>query len=476
MKNSDYEAHLHEPSKEKILFPIDSVIKAEVSDDLLTAWLIIEPPVNGGALPTLDAMRKALKSKRVVYGIDEEKLKELAKKPVYNQKIVIARGVEEVNGTDGAYELKFNPNKDFKPKIREDGTVDYLCLDIVENVVKDQLLCTITPETPGTEGMTVTGVKLYPKRGKPAPIALGNNTYYNQDNTEIHSLIDGYVEFANGRINVSDTFYVKENVDHSTGNITVNGNVIVRGNVNSGFTVEAKGNIEVLGTVENAKLKAGGNITLRRGTNGSVVYCGGNFNGRFIENSNVVIKGSAKTEYIMDSTVRCGKSLEIVGNYARFYGGSLVVGGDFTCPVIGSPSGIKTVIEIGTDPSIIERQREIENNQPKLLKQIHSLKQIITLLKQYEEAGRLDEEKKERLENALYNFNMLIDLFKSEKKELDEINQMLREKGYGRIKCARTIYPGTVIKIGPAAMTVTEPINNAVLFFADGEIHQHPMY
>lgn len=476
MKNPGYEAHLHEPSKEKILFPIDSVIKAEVSDDLLTAWLIIEPPVNGGALPTLDAMRKALKSKRVVYGIDEEKLKELAKKPVYNQKIVIARGVEEVNGTDGAYELKFNPNKDFKPKIREDGTVDYLCLDIVENVVKDQLLCTITPETPGTEGMTVTGVKLYPKRGKPAPIALGNNTYYNQDNTEIHSLIDGYVEFANGRINVSDTFYVKENVDHSTGNITVNGNVIVRGNVNSGFTVEAKGNIEVLGTVENAKLKAGGNITLRRGTNGSVVYCGGNFNGRFIENSNVVIKGSAKTEYIMDSTVRCGKSLEIVGNYARFYGGSLVVGGDFTCPVIGSPSGIKTVIEIGTDPSIIERQREIENNQPKLLKQIHSLKQIITLLKQYEEAGRLDEEKKERLENALYNFNMLIDLFKSEKKELDEINQMLREKGYGRIKCARTIYPGTVIKIGPAAMTVTEPINNAVLFFADGEIHQHPMY
>lgn len=476
MKNPGYEAHLHEPSKEKILFPIDSVIKAEVSDDLLTAWLIIEPPVNGGALPTLDAMRKALKSKRVVYGIDEEKLKELAKKPVYNQKIVIARGVEEVNGTDGAYELKFNPNKDFKPKIREDGTVDYLCLDIVENVVKDQLLCTITPETPGTEGMTVTGVKLYPKRGKPAPIALGNNTYYNQDNTEIHSLIDGYVEFANGRINVSDTFYVKENVDHSTGNITVNGNVIVRGNVNSGFTVEAKGNIEVLGTVENAKLKAGGNITLRRGTNGSVVYCGGNFNGRFIENSNVVIKGSAKTEYIMDSTVRCGKSLEIVGNYARFYGGSLVVGGDFTCPVIGSPSGIKTVIEIGTDPSIIERQHEIENNQPKLLKQIHSLKQIITLLKQYEEAGRLDEEKKERLENALYNFNMLIDLFKSEKKELDEINQMLREKGYGRIKCARTIYPGTVIKIGPAAMTVTEPINNAVLFFADGEIHQHPMY
>jgi len=474
--NSDHKASVYELPEKKNIFPIDAVIKAEVSDDFLTAWLIIEPPVNGGAPPTLEALRKALAGKRIVYGINEKKLLDLVKNPVYNQRIEIARGVAEVNGVDAAYELKFNPIKDLKPKVREDGTIDYQCLDIVENVVKDQLLCTITPETPGTEGMTVTGVKLYPKRGKPAPILLGNNTYFNKDNTEIRSLIDGHVEFINGRITVSDTFYVKNNVDHSTGNLNVNGNIIVRGNVKTGFSVEAKGNIEVLGTVENAKLKAGGNITLRRGTNGSEVFCGGNFNGRFIENSNVIIKGSARTEYIMDSDVRCGKNLEIVGSYARFYGGSLVVGGDFTCPIIGSPSGIKTIIEVGTDSSILERQQEIENNLPKLQKQLQSLRLLISLLMQYQEAGRLDDEKRERLENALYNYSMVESLYESESRELEQIHEKIRVKGYGRIKCARTIYPGTVIKIGPAAITITEPLHNVVLYLSDGRIHQYPMY
>jgi len=206
------------------------------------------------------------------------------------------------------------------------------------------------------------------------------------------------------------------------------------------------------------------------------VFCGGNFNGRFIENSNVIIKGSARTEYIMDSDVRCGKNLEIVGSYARFYGGSLVVGGDFTCPIIGSPSGIKTIIEVGTDSSILERQQEIENNLPKLQKQLQSLRLLISLLMQYQEAGRLDDEKRERLENALYNYSMVESLYESESRELEQIHEKIRVKGYGRIKCARTIYPGTVIKIGPAAITITEPLHNVVLYLSDGMIHQYPMY
>jgi uncharacterized protein (DUF342 family) len=217
-------------------------------------------------------------------------------------------------------------------------------------------------------------------------------------------------------------------------------------------------------------------MTLRRGIYGCDVFCGGDFSGRFIENSNVTIIGTARTEYIMDSNVRCGRSLEIAGSYARFHGGSLVVGGDFSCPIIGAPSGIKTIIEIGTDPSIIERQQQIEVNHPLLEKQLKSIVQLISLLKQYEEAGRLDDEKREMLEKALYNYQTLTDLYESESQELEEINQLIREKGYGRIKCARTIYPGTVIKIGPEIMTVTEPINNALLYLADGVIHQCPLY
>jgi uncharacterized protein (DUF342 family) len=456
--------------------PVDAVIHVLIKSDKLEAHLNIEPPENGGGQPTVKSIEDELKKFRVVYGISHEKIKAIAEKPVYDQNILIAAGVQKVNGTDGTYKILFDTEKNLKPKERSDGTVDYQDLGIVNNVKKGDVLCEITLPTDGTEGIAVTGEKLLPVKGRPVPYLTGKNTELNEQGTAILSTINGQVEFNAGKINVNDTFYINGDVGNSTGSIKVIGNIVVRGMVFSGFSVEAEGSIEISGSVESAVLKSGGNMTLRSGVNGSEMSCGGDLTTRFIENCNATVKGSLKSEYIMNSNIRCGKNLDIAGALARFSGGSCVVGNDLTAPVIGSTSGIKTDLELGTNPDIIERQQTIIKELPVLEKQLGSLKQLVDLLQQLEAANRLDDEKRTKLEEVRRSFQRITGQIESENAELAEINKTIETYGYGRIICRGTIHPGTSIKIGSARLTVTDPLINTIVYSSEGEIFSGPAY
>ncbi|NLN81620.1 MAG: DUF342 domain-containing protein [Clostridiales bacterium] len=456
--------------------PVDAVINVIISGDKLEAFLNIEPPENGGAAPTARTIAEALEKNKVTYGIDQKKIQALADKPLYNRDILIAKGLRPVDGEDGSFELLFNTEKKLRPKERADGTVDYQDLGIVNNVRKDDPLCNITLPTDGTEGVAVTGEKLLPKKGKPAPVRPGQNTEQNEQGTVIYSKINGHVVFTGAKIVVNKTFYVSGNVDNSTGSIKVLGNIVIRGTVLSGFTVEAEKNMEINGSVESAKLKAGGNIVLRSGINGSHVTCFGDLSSRFIESCDITVKGSLKSEYIINSNIHCGKNLEISGRRARFSGGSCVVGKDLTCPIIGADSGAKTYLELGTIPEILERQKAIIKELPLLRKQSGSLKQLQTLLEQLEEQNRLDQEKKAMLQEVRHNLESITEKIAADTKELEEINQEIETYGYGKIICRGTIYPGTFIKIGAEKMAVSEPLHNTIVFLSDGEIHSSPAF
>ncbi len=60
-------------------------------------------------------------------GIDEAKIRDVIVKKIYGQEVVVAQGKEAVNGTDGHYIFYFDENyeRDNKPTLREDGSVDY---------------------------------------------------------------------------------------------------------------------------------------------------------------------------------------------------------------------------------------------------------------------------------------------------------------------------------------------------------------
>lgn len=428
--------------------PIDANIKIFLSRDKLEASINIESPKDGGKEPDLKAIKSALESKNIRFGINEKLLEEIIDNPVYNRSIVIAKGSKAIAGKDGEYELHFNVKKDLKPKEKEDGTVDFYNLGIVENVKKDQLLCSISPPMDGIDGRTVTGETIPFKPGKPIPHLLGNNTKYNEDNTAVLSRIDGQVSFATGKINVNEVFIISSDVSSNTGNIKALGSVIIYGAVLPGFAVEANGNIEVNGNVTSASLKAGGDILLKGGLIASHIYCEGDLATGFIENSDVFVKGEIKASYIMNSQIKCGKTLKTLGYKSKIVGGRCIAGENIETNNLGSNACVKTYIQIGTDSDSISRQQELLVEIPDLESKMKSLTSLISLLREYKEAGRLIGNKMTTYTDALYSYNEIIKQLVSKKQELEGITNSIRQKGYGRVICRNTTYPGVCIKIG----------------------------
>ncbi len=452
--------------------PIDAVITVSISDNRMEAYLRIKPPMNGGLSPTLKDLEDALANKKITFGVKKAKLKVLAAYPVYNTDNLIATGIMPVNGINGTHVFKFSAEKDLRPKERADGTVDYRDLGIVENVKKGQILCVITHPIDGSEGITVTGRVLLPIKGKAVPSLVGKNTELSEDGTAIYSKIDGQVEYDGRKISVSESLFIKGNVDNSTGNIKFVGNVIIAGTVLDNFVVEAGGNIEIAGTVGSAVLKADGSIFLRSGIIGSEVSCKGDLTSKFIEHCNVFASGNITSEFIMTSNIKCGISVELVGSKGKLVGGSCIAGQNIIARTIGSINDLETDLKIVIDPSISVRQQELVKQLPGLEKQIHSLKTLISLLKEFKAANRLEPDKKIILDNALLSYDVCTDLLANTKQELDEINESLKSRSNGKIICTGTIFPGTKMTIGSAKMNVTNPLEFTSFYYSDGYICQ----
>lgn len=451
--------------------PIDAKIEVFITDKGLRSYLKIQPPLHGGADPTLESLSSALSSHHITYNVNEELLEQLADHPVYDQEILIATGLAPVDGENGFVTFLIKTEKaTLAPKVKEDGTVDYHDLDMVENVVKGQPLCTITLPTEGTPGKTVQGKEIPQKKGRPAPSYLGRNTEFNLDGTAILSKIDGQVELVRNKINVDETFYIKENVDNSTGNVRVAGNLVIRGMVLPGFSIEAGGNIEISGAVEHSKITAGGSIKLLSGMNGSDLNCSGDLKCKFIENSNAFVKGDIYAESIINSNVRCGQSIKVTGSIAKIIGGTCIAGQNIEAATIGSVSNFKTSLELGMDQSNMKRQQELLALVKPLEEQNEKLIPLLDILMQLEGCNRLDSEKKKVLEDVIFSYNHNLEALDSAKKELEEISQSLKAKGYGRILCTHTMHPGTRVVIGDASRLIVEPLNNALLYYNQGEI------
>lgn len=445
---------------------IDAAANAMTSPDKMRGYISILPPDNGRML-TADELLGILNKSGIVFGININALQTLVNYPVYNEMICVAEGIQPVNGQNGKLEFFFNINVDSKPTILEDGRVDFRDLNLIESVQNGQKLCSLIPPSPGTPGRNVCGGIMPSVPGKPAVLPKGRNTVISDDKSSLISSIDGQVSYHDGKISVFSTYEVAADVDNTTGNINFIGNVLIRGNVLSGFVVEAGGNVEIWGVVEGAVIKAGGDIILKRGMSGmgkGVLISGGDIIARYIENSTVEARGDIKSEAIMHSNVKCGNKLELSGKKGLLVGGSCKVGREIVAKVIGSYLATATEVEVGVDPTIRERYKEVKAELSSMESDLRKAEQAITILKRLEISGALTPEKQEMMSKSVrtkvYINSKLLEL----KEELQQLETKLQQDSYGKIKCYNYIYPGTKVIIGTSMLYVRENIQYCTLY------------
>ncbi|HOM02084.1 MAG TPA: FapA family protein [Acetivibrio sp.] len=463
-----------EPQEE---LKLDATIDVNISHDKMKATMVIKPP-DGGRMLTKDEMMEILKSNGVKYGINESTLENVSKYPVYNEVIIIAEGTPPTNGQNGRVEFHFDLNKERKPTVLEDGRVDFRELNLIESVRKGQVLCTLVPPLPGTPGRTVEDTEVPALDGKPAVLPKGKHVEITEDGQNLIAGIDGQVNLIDGKVSVFANYEVPADVDNSTGNISFVGNVIIRGNVLSGFTVEAGGNVEVMGVVEAAVIKADGDIILRRGMQGlgkGILKSGGDIIAKYIENSIIEAKGDIKAEAIMHSNVKCGNKLELSGKKGLLIGGKCKVGKEVSAKVIGSYLATHTDVEVGIDPQIKERYKEIRDEIHKIEEDLVKAEQAITILKKIEAAGKMTPEKQELMARSIrtkiYYSNRLNEL----KEELAITEQRLQKEADGKIRVFDHIYPGTKVSIGTSMMYVKEDLQYCTLYRDGSDIRVGPI-
>lgn len=444
----------------------DEIVHVNLSSDKMKAYINIYALPND-EVPSVQDVKNYLEEKGIVHGVNEEVLEVVLKNRIFNQEVLIAEGTYPVDGINGKLEFHFDVEKDSKPTILEDGRVDYRNLNLIENVKKGQLLCTVIPPQPGKTGKTVTGEIVPYREGVPAKIPVGKNVVHDKEKDALYAAIDGQVKYVGGKINVFPVFEVAGDVDNSTGNINFIGNVIIRGSVLSGFQVEAGGEVEIWGVVEGATIKAGGNIIIRRGVRGNnkaVIISEGDIVAKYIEHSNVEAKNDIKAEAIMHSNIKCGGKLELSGKKGLLVGGDIKVGKEVIAKVIGSPLATSTEIEVGVSPDLREKFITLKKEISNIENDLRKAEQVISILNKLSGSNMLTGDKAELLEKTKNTREYYIQKLSELKEEYKVIEGLLYEKVDGKVKCYGVIYPATKITIGEASLIVKEDMNFCIVY------------
>jgi uncharacterized protein (DUF342 family) len=455
---------------------IDSKCEIKLENNNLEAYAFVTFPIGGKDITEKD-IYDVLKENKIIFGIRDEEIKEIVKNKLYEREILVAEGVQSIEGDSARLEYHFDTSIDSKLIEDDGGKINYRELSLIKNVTAGQILVTMTPATEGICGRNVLGEDVKPKEGKKLLMPKGKNVTISDDGLNLISSIDGEVKIIDNKVNVFSIYMVPVDVDNSTGNIRFIGKVIVKGNVITGFSIEAEGDVEVFGVVEGARIVSKGSIILHRGIQGmnkGELICEGDLVAKFIENSMIEVKGNVHCDAIMHSQVICGKKLEAAGRKGLLVGGNIKVSDEIKAKVIGSPMATITEIEVGLNPIMRKRYDVLKQEHKAIIENLEKVTQAVDLLTKISQKMELSSDKKELLTKSTQAKIQLALKIEANNNELKELEIYLDELSKGKIKASDVIYPGTRVTIGSSTMHVKDPLKYLTLYRANAEVKVGP--
>lgn len=459
-------------------FPERESYRLTISRDRMEASAFFYAPSEGAENMSPKEFLEDLAYRNIVYGIDTEAVSKYFQQRDYCKEIVIARGTKTREGANAKIDYQFKADLHAKPAMREDGSVDYFNLNIINHVKKGDELAILTPEDPGDPGQNIYGEILNPRPVKTKKLVAGKNTYLSPDGLILYADTDGHVTLKDGKVTVSNVIQF-ENVDVSTGNIDYDGSVEVNGTVASGFMIKAGANIHVKGVVEGASLTAGNDIILERGINGMAkgeIKAGGNIVTKFIENSKVTAKGSITSESILHSNVASGTEINVSGKKGFIAGGRVTATDRIVAKDLGSDMGATTIIEVGADPKIKVRLRELQKAVSDSTKKLENIKPTVESITKRLRSGKpLSPEQTRQAQQLITMNKVLSSQIEKNTKEMEEIQQKLADSKDAYVVVEGTAYPGITIQIGDQMTTLKTETTYCRFELRDGLVKTGPI-
>ncbi|MFC1733789.1 FapA family protein, partial [candidate division KSB1 bacterium] len=280
------------------------------------------------------------------------------------------------------------------------------------------------------------------------------------------AMADGLVSLHSGLVHVDLVLKVDGDVDYETGNIDFKGTVVIQGGVKSGFKVKAVSDITVKTVVEDAELESEGSIELKGGFVGSgkgKMNAKENVTLSFAENQNIYAGGDARvSDALLHSTVEADGKISVSGKKG-IVGGTVTAGESIETQSAGSDAFTRTVLRIGLKRAVREKmeqyKEDVQNNKANMIK-------IDSSIARFEKLRKI---KKELQDSEKTQYAKILTLKKTllkEKETLESIKKEIDEEytkfESASIRVKSKVYPGVVIDIGGAKMTINEAIVNVV--------------
>lgn len=283
--------------------------------------------------------------------------------------VVVAKGQASQAGSGAYLHLNF---KDGDGAGKSDNTtIDLRAQQQRSIVLKDQLVAEVRYKNPPVMGRDIFGNESTPPRGEGISVGAGNGIIESGD--QFYARFAGLPEIVEGTpitIRLSKSLVHNGDVNLTSGNIIFAGNVEVKGNVEKGALLQVGGDLKIDGSVSGGSIFCAGSVLITGGVTSSgetLIVAKGNIQANFSQNSRLRAGGDINVARgLVASEVVARGSVNVTNNDGMILGGELICGGSVNSPRVGRSDGAITILEVGSNPTPVLRERRMKARQERV--------------------------------------------------------------------------------------------------------------
>ncbi len=397
-----------------------------------------------GKYITRERLLEILEKNNIRKGILEETVKKIVDGRYGNKPLPIAKGQIPHKGEDGWYEFFFRTDINRRPKVLEDGSVDYRNVEWFEMVKAEQKLAVYHEAKEGIDGYTVTGNVIKARKGAEQKILVGQGFRLEPDKKTYIATVDGMVSVEGNEMKITNHLLLDE-VTMATGNIQFDGSVHILGDVGYGAFIKATGDIMIDGSVEAATIESGGNVVLKKGMNSAgkgLISAGKDIMSTFFEAVKVVAKGNIEVAKCLNSQLYADGTITstrvIAGGVAQSENG-------FRMKHVGNQAGLHTVLKLKVSDAVWEENRIIKVAIQDVRSELQMLNRSYEEYKEkFPPEVRSNMEIFSKIEKAVYSKNKQLEQLLTVDEEVELRIKKARE---AKIFITGQAYEGTILEM-----------------------------
>lgn len=367
---------------------------------------------------------------------------------------VVVKGVQPITHIPEHILLEDKLNPNYTPELNKQGDADYHNIHALIFVDKDEIIGATVDGVQGIPGKSLDSLEIPFKTVVINTFALDDNSYI-KDN-KIHSKIDGTLKIVDNLITITPCLAINSDIDYHTGDVKFGGDIEISGSVRAGFNIISGGDILIKKSLEPANITCKNDLFVNQGIFGNSeheVIITGRLITKHLENAQIKAIGNIEIEKcIINSDIYTNGAINM-GQKGIILGHKIYSLNGINTFNIGNESGIHSDIYLGVDYIVFEKLQNIQKASKSIKTEMINLQHEINRLTTREERDKVK-----------YLFLCLKNRLNSLNNHSRTLLQQLDINDKSTIEVSGTIYPGTRITICHVTMTITTALKKVTIY------------